>query len=63
MAHASRRALRALLSMRFLCFNELDLILIQGTSAKKNVPAARGCRDVVRTLESVFSGAGRPWPA
>src|SRR5918994_135431 len=35
MAHASRRALRALLSMRFLSFNELDLILIQGTSAKK----------------------------
>jgi hypothetical protein len=26
-AHASRRALRALLSMRCLCFNGIDLIL------------------------------------
>src|SRR3981189_517225 len=41
-AHASRRARRSLLSMRLLCFNELDLILRRSPTGRANARPMTG---------------------
>src|SRR3979411_1617300 len=41
-AHASRRSRRSLLSMRLLCFNELDLILRRSPTGRANARPMTG---------------------
>src|ERR1700704_5133281 len=65
-AHASRRSRRSLLSMRLLCFNELDLILRRSPTGRANARPMTGSVAVSKDgpqYRFVIPGTSSAYPA